>query len=313
MGGSISPETVMAIMRHSMPTRMMRTLGIGLDEVRDRMVCSKAGIGFPAFLEKFTILDDLKWDDRAIDASIEQICQDLAAEGIAYTEISLSINKYVAANNWTPDDTVRFISDSFNRYSAKYGVKVGLLLSLRYDSNRDAQITYGNLIELPIVQQTWCGIDLIGNEEHFDAEFYKPIFEKWGINGKTRRAHVGEMPDSGENVRAAIVELGVNSIAHGIQADLDTLLMAVDRNVRFDLALHSNITTGAWYDISTHPIRKMLDVGCKVTLNTDDPIQFQCSLDDEFNLALSNNLISRSEAYELMGNAWGSSHISNSK
>ena len=71
----------------------------------------------------------------------------------------------------------------------------------------------------------------------------------------------------------------------------------------FDLAIHSNLTTGAISDIMDHPMKRMLGLGCKVTLNTDDPTQFGCTLDDEFKLALDSGLITESQAKEIMSNA----------
>lgn len=297
MGGSISPRTV---------ERVLRETGnpIGLDQISDRMVCRSSNIGFKAFLDKFTILDETPWPAWAIELAVEQICEDLAAEKIHYTEISLSIDKYVRMNNWDPKDALISISQAFERSSSRHAVQVGLLLSLRYDSPRDRQLLYGALVKDEALRHRLCGLDLIGDEDHFDAEFYRPIFDLWRFNGKTLRAHVGEMPGKGGNVKKAIEILGVNRIAHGIQADKDTLKLAADRRVCFDLALHSNLVTGAWLDINTHPIRRMIDAGCVVTINTDDPVQFGCTLNDEFNLAIRHGLISENESETLMRNAW---------
>lgn len=301
MGGSISPQTVIEILRRS-GTKLR------LDDAINRMVCNGSNIGFKTFLDKFKILDSVPWPDWAIDLAIEQICSDLSAENIQYTEISLSINKYVYANKWSPKDVAMFIAESFRHHANKHKTEVGILLSLRYDSNREDQELYGQLVNDEDLRGLFCGIDLIGNEDLFDAEFYKPIFDEWRFNGKTLRAHVGEMPGKGANVREAIEILGVNRIAHGVQADDDTLKLAADRGVCFDLALHSNIITGAISNIKTHPIKRMMAAGCRVTLNTDDPIQFNCTLDSEFDLALRNGLIDEDQAIILMRNAWIASH-----
>lgn len=301
MGGSISAETVLSILRRTGNSNLL------FHDIEARMVCGSKNIGFPAFLDKFKILDELTWPEWAVATAVEQICNDMRAENIDYSEISLSINKYVD-NNWDPADIIRFIYNAFDVYGEYAGVHVGLLLSIRYDSPRDTQLMYANLINNSRIAECLYGIDLIGDERYFDADFYAPIFDRWRHHGKTLRAHVGELPGCGDNVRLAIDKLCVTRIAHGIQASTDTMKLAADRQICFDVALHSNLYTGVWADIPTHPLRKLLDNGCRVTLNTDDPIQFRCTIDDEFSLAISNGLISPDEARQIMDNSWLASH-----
>ena len=294
-GGCISPRTIYNIQSHN-------KLDPTYETIYNRMVCTKPNIGFTAFLNKFSILDEIKWPEWAIELAIEQTCSDLKAEGIQYSQISLSIGKYMRSGHKAAD-IAKLISDLFRKYSTQYNITTGLMLSLTYHSPKDIQLECANLINNQDIADRFCGIDLVGDETRFEAEFYMPIFNEWRAHGKMLRAHVGEMPGMGHNVRAAIELLKVDRIAHGIQADDYTLEMAADHQVCFDLALHSNIITGAWVDLHSHPIKRMLDAKCKITLNTDDPIQFMCTLDNEFNLALNNNLITHKQAKDIMYNA----------
>ena len=193
-------------------------------------------------------------------------------------------------------------------HSHEHNVGIGLLLSLTYECPRELQLLFSNTIINRTVQNNLCGIDLVGNEQHFDAEVYKPIFDKWRPYGKTLRAHVGEMPGSGPNIKTAIEYLGATRIAHGVQASDDVLKSAADRRIYFDLALHSNLTTGAWDRIETHPLKRMVELGCIATLSTDDPVQFSCTLNDEFELAQKHGLITEVQAKGIMKNAWRAPH-----
>jgi len=199
---------------------------------------------------------------------------------------------------------VRLVGELFKRHAQRTGIQIGLLLSVQYHNSRENQLEYANLIDDPKIREIVCGLDLIGDENYFDVDFYKPIIDKWKAHGiHALRAHVGEMPGTGRNVAKAIKQLGITRIAHGIQASDDTLKLAADNQVCFDLALHSNMITGAWTDLESHPIKRTLNHQCCVTLNTDDPIQFNCTLDDEFELALANNLIDQSQVAQIMRNA----------
>jgi len=301
MGGSISAHTVAEIMGCNGNTAHV-------DAISKRMKCSESNIGFAAFLDKFTILDEIQWPAWAIDLSIKQICDDLASEGIDYSEISFSIDKYVNSNKWDPLYAIQFISELFQKHTFSTGIQIGLLLSIQYHKPRNKQLAYADLIKHPEVQDAVCGLDLIGDEDYFDAEFYVPIFDKWRYYNKIMRAHVGEMPGKSHNIKDAIKKLKVNRIAHGIQATNDILKLAADLNICFDLALHSNLITGAWTNLSSHPIKRMLQHNCIVTINTDDPVQFSCTIDDEFDLALSNGLINEHQASKIMANACAAAH-----
>ena len=298
--GSVSPSTVMGIMDR---------LGMDYDydEILSGMVCNESNIGFKAFLDKFSVLNSLPWSPWAIDLSIKQICNDIRSEGVSKSGISFSIGKYVSGG-LSPAAAVKIIANAFELHSGK-DLSIGLMLSLQYHHSKADQLACANLIDDPDIDRSVCGLDLVGDEDYFDVDFYEPILDKWHEHGKICRAHVGEMPGTSDNIFKSIVGLGVDRIAHGIQATDDVLKLAADRRVCFDLALHSNLATGAWPNLRTHPIKRMLDAGCAVTLNTDDPIQFSCTIDDEFRLAVAYGLINERQAFDIMSNARATSYI----
>lgn len=300
LSGMIRPQTVFEIIQ--------RTKGFeiapNLEAVHKKMVCSVADErNFDVFFNKFKIFDRLTWHDWAIDMAICQICRDLEIEKIEYAEISFSIDKYLRHLGWTPKEVVKFICRSCDMHSRRFGVKVGLLLSLRYDSPKKSQIAFSDLIEDPEVEELLAGIDLVGDEKYFDAEFYKPIFDKWRQRGKILRCHVGEINGGGCHVAAAIKDLKVSRIAHGIQATDEDMKLANDCGVYFDVAIHSNLYTGVVSDVKKHPLKRMIENGCKVTLNTDDPVMCACTLDGEFHVAVKNGLIGLEDIDSIQRNA----------
>ncbi len=300
LGGSIGPSTIWAIIRRQNLYQHSSSLR---DVIFRTTFLNDNNYEFMNFLQKFDILDKLHWDAWAIEIAIEQVCHDLMLEGIKYTEISLSLNKFIKDTNLDITDIIIFISELFTKYSNRYHTNVKLLLSLRYDSDRNKQIIFSDIIDNDMLAAKFIGIDLVGDEKLFDTEFYRPIMKKWNDAHKQTRAHVGELPGTTQNVYSAITELNVTRIAHGIQADARTLRIAKDRGIYFDLALHSNIYTGACSDITGHAVRRMLDVGNIVTLNTDDPVQFSCTIDDEYRLLSRSKLATDAEVLAIQQNA----------
>lgn len=287
LGGSISPSFVWEVIRDHNWYYLAETY----DEVAQAMTFAPGEPrNFHRFLNKFTILDKVKWTEDLIDRSVKQVAGDLVREGIDYTFMDFSINKYMDAGiGWHRYQAINFIHGCFEAHAPG---RIGLMISLKYEAARAGQRQLAKLIGDPTVAECVIGIDLVGDEGYFDSKFYAPIMRDWRRAGKIVRAHVGESQHA-ENIRAAI-EMGCNHIAHGfkIWEYPDIVKLALDNNVCFDLALSSNYVTGTWSDRDWHPIRAMVDAGLYCTIGTDDPIQCAngngyLTLEEEFELLRS--------------------------
>ena len=97
--------------------------------------------------------------------------------------------------------------------------------------------------------------------------------------------HAGET-STAENVWD-MVRMGADRIGHGIRAVEDASLMAVlrERGIALEVCPTSNLRTGAVSRLAAHPLRALFDAGVMVTLNSDDPAIFGCSLAGEFAVA----------------------------
>jgi adenosine deaminase len=281
LGGCISPSFVWETIKKN----NLKHLAESYEDVVAQMTfMPNEPKTFHRFLDKFKILDELKWTEELIDASIIDISNQLEANHVDYAWIDFSINKYMDIG-WHKHQAIRFIYDAFQRHRPG---GVGLLLSIKYESTKASQKQYAKLIENEDVAKYLIGIDLVGDETYFDSEFYAPIFKDWNKARKITRAHVGES-QSARNIQESIERLNVTNIAHGFKIvdHEDMIKLALDRNITFDLALTSNYVTGVCNTDCDHPILKMLEHGLKVTIGSDDPIQCNTTLNIEYILAES--------------------------
>lgn len=279
LGGSIPVEWVW----DTIQKRQWYYLAESRDDVKRAMTfCDSEPRSFHRFLDKFRILDKMEWDEELISSSIKAVCSEIEKDKLDYVWLDLSINKYMDTMNWCKKEAIKFISGEFKAHAPG---KIGLILSLKYESMAASQRQYAKLIDDPEIVDILFGIDLVGDEAYFDSSFYRPIFQEWNKAGKMTRAHVAESQSALNGVRAITV-LNVTNIAHGIMmCDYDYMLaMARDSGVTFDLGITSNYLTGVWSDSHYHPVVKMLEHGVRVTLGTDDPIQCDSTLDTEFAL-----------------------------
>ncbi len=124
-----------------------------------------------------------------------------------------------------------------------------------------------------------------GSEERGPAALFAEPFALAKSAGLHLTAHAGESMGP-ESIWDAL-ELGAERIGHGIAATQDADLMRElrERNIPLEICITSNLVTGVVKRIEDHPVRRLFDAGVPITINTDDPAMFGCTLTGEFELA----------------------------
>lgn len=299
LGGSIKPHTIHGILRK-------QGNSITLKEVTQNMNFQpEEKFSFQKFLSKFQICEAITWDAWAIKEVIQQVCYDIARERIDYCELKFTIDKYLRYTKWTGEELISYIHHLIEQECDKWDIHIALVLCLKYESKKETQRKIASLIENPTVNSAIIGIDLVGDEKHFSADFYEPLIMAWKSAGKGVEAHVGESQNA-ENVRAAIERLGVNRIAHGIKAanHPDILKIAKERDICFDTALTSNLYTGIVPSYQEHPVKKLIEADCKITLGTDDPAILKTNLDIEYAILQETFKLEEEQLLDIMQNSY---------
>jgi adenosine deaminase len=273
LGGSIPYEAVAKF--KNMP----------LDDVKKLMTYSDGDeFTYESFFEKFKVLDDVEWTLDNIDHTIRNVIWNLKKEQIDYAEIKFSVNKYLPYINMDVEKAILWLACKFAEHSETWGIEVDLILSLKHDMDKDIQKKIADSIFNDNIAEAVSGIDIVGNENFFDEVFYEPIFQNWHDAKRVCMAHVGEI-NKPENVYLALDRLRLDRVCHGIAVadDAELAKKTRDRLISFDLCLSSNIHTGVANAVD-HPVKKMLDNGFLITIGTDDPVIFDTTLDNEFEL-----------------------------
>jgi adenine deaminase len=155
----------------------------------------------------------------------------------------------------------------------KFGITWRLIPNfLRHLSEDDAFVT---LEQLAPYMQHLHGFGLDSSEVGHPPSKFERVFAKVRAMGLPVVAHAGEEgPPS--YVYEALDLLKVTRIDHGIRAIDDAALTA--RIAREGIALTvcplSNVRLCAVNSIEAHPLKRLLDAGCTVTINSDDPAYF---------------------------------------
>lgn len=127
------------------------------------------------------------------------------------------------------------------------------------------------------------GIGIGGSEHAFPPEPFAPVFEEARRLGFRTTVHAGEGAGP-ESVWGALRALRPDRVGHAVRAAEDPALL--DHLARSGIPLEmcplSNVRSGIVRSLAEHPIRRFLDEGATVTVNTDDPAMFGTSLATEF-------------------------------
>ena len=155
-----------------------------------------------------------------------------------------------------------------------------ILCFLRHLTQHDAAQTL--LAALPYLDRL-TGVGLDSSEVGHPPERFVRVFERARFEGLHAVAHAGEEgpPDY---IRQALDLLHVERIDHGVRCVEDEQL--VERLVRDRVPLTvcplSNVRLRVVDKIEDHPLRRMLERGLCVTVNSDDPAYFGGYAGDNF-------------------------------
>lgn len=173
------------------------------------------------------------------------------------------------------------LSRALARAKSELGVQARLILCfLRHLDEADAERTLDQALPY---KDAIIGVGLDSSEVGHPPSKFKNVFRRARQEGLLLVAHAGEEGPP-QYVWEALDLLGVDRIDHGNRALEDAALVA--RLARDRMALTvcplSNLRLCVVDDLRRHPLRRMLDSGLVVTLNSDDPAYFGGYMNENF-------------------------------
>ena len=129
------------------------------------------------------------------------------------------------------------------------------------------------------------GFNLAGDEAGYPPGQFREAYEIAAGSGLGCTVHAGEHAGA-ESVREALT-LPVTRLSHGVRAVEDPALVQdiVERGIVLEVCPTSNIATHVFDSYETHPLRKLHEAGVNLTLGSDDPPYFGCSIGGEYAVA----------------------------
>ncbi len=212
--------------------------------------------------------------------------EDCAADGAQLIELRMA-PLLLESHGLGGDEAVAAILAGLARGSAATGIPCGLIVcGMRSDAPLD--VMRSAELAVRFVGKGVIGYDLAGAERGFPATMHAKAVALAREAGLGITLHAGEA-DVGERVMEAI-ELGATRIGHGVQITQglgasERMARARDAGVHFEVCPTSNVHTGAWKDLATHPLMAMEKAGLNWSVQADNRLISVLTQGSEFRVA----------------------------
>jgi adenosine deaminase len=198
---------------------------------------------------------------------------------------------------------VNGITKAMEQAQIQFGITSHLIFSLlRHLSEEDAFLHLEQAIPL---QHHFIGIGLDSSEIGNPPEKFQQLYQMAGELGFKRVAHAGEEGPP-QYIWDSLSLLQIDRIDHGNRAmEHENLLNElVLLGMGLTLCPLSNLKLKVVKDLRDHPVKKMLNLGIKATINSDDPAYFGGYLNENL-IEVSKALhLDKADLYQLAFNSF---------
>ena len=229
------------------------------------------------YLERFELPLSLLQTADAVSEAVERLCNELAEQGLIYAEIRFAPQLH-CQKGLTQEDVVLAAIDGLSRGKLDAAL---ILCCMRGANNHEENIENVRLTSKYLGKGV-CAFDLAGAEALFPNENFVDVIEYAKSLSLPMTLHSGEA--LGADSVASAIELGANRIGHGVRSieNAELLPILAQKKIALELCPTSNLNTRVFDSLSDYPIRKFLDAGVMITLNTDNTSVSATSLANEY-------------------------------
>lgn len=230
----------------------------------------------PPFLLGVKCLRTLKdFEEAVVDLG-----QQMEEENIVYAEVTVTPQFYLG-RPFSIEDLLGALERGRQEVLEGHGRHIAWITDLVRNRQEAAKVAFQQLMKCDLKNMGVVGLGLGGPEEGFPASRFTSEVERAKAMGLAWVPHAGENAGPG-SIREA-VELGARRIGHGIRVVQDQGLLRemADRKIHMEVCVGSNLALGLTR-LEGHPLGEMFEAGCRLSLNTDDPVLFRTNMNLEW-------------------------------
>jgi adenosine deaminase len=276
-------------------------------ETLAEIVHVRAARNLEEYLERYFVTVSVMQSEAALERIAYEFVHDLAVENVRYVEVRYCPALHTPALSLA--QAVEAPLAGLKRAERETGVAARLIVSglrtlapaVSEDLARLA-VDYGD--------DGVVAFDLAGSEHGHPASEHSRAFDIAHQKGLPCTCHAGE-GDGPDSIHQALHVCGAQRIGHGtrLSEDPDLEQHVLENRIPLEVCLTSNLHTHTVDSIQCHPIKRYMDLGCIVTLNTDSRLVDGTTLSDEYWHAHTKLGFGRREIERLIINTFESAFL----
>jgi adenosine deaminase len=225
-----------------------------------------------------------------------------ASQNVRYAEIFFDPQAHTSRG--VPFDVVmRGLRRALVDAETQLGLKAQLIMCFLRDFQ--AEYAMATLLESLPYRDWIVGVGLDSDEKGNPPAKFAAVFERARQEGYMLTMHCDvDQQDSIEHIRQCVEQIGVDRIDHGVNVLEDPALVEAIKQRGLGLTVCPISNSYVTDSMKADAIRRMLDLGLKVTINSDDPAYFPGYVQENL-VAIQGALgLSREELLQLERNAF---------
>lgn len=201
------------------------------------------------------------------------------------------------------ETVINGISKACEDAQEKFGITSYLIMS--YLRHLDEAACFKTLEQSLPFKHKIKAIGLDSSEKGNPPSKFKSVFEASIKEGYIPLAHAGEEGPA-EYVWEALDLLKIKRIDHGNNSLQDPVLVAeiIKRDLALTVCPLSNKALKVQPDLTKHPLKKMMDMGLKVTVNSDDPAYFGGQVNKNYEEIQKALQLTKADLYQIARNSF---------
>jgi adenosine deaminase len=279
LDGSLRLETILELAR----AEKVELPANDVEGLRAAIGCGNNFGSLVEYLRGFDITLRVMQNEAALERIAFELAEDAHRENVRYMEVRYAPMLHTQ-RGLKLTKVVEAVLDGLRRARETYGIKATVIIcGIR---NISAESSY-QMAELAVAYKGRgvVGFDLAGAEADFPAKHHRAAFQLVRDNNINCTIHAGEAYGP-ESIAQAIHVCGAHRIGHGcrLREDGDLMQYLNDHRVPLECCPSSNVQTGAVKDLASHPLKLYVDLGLRVTVNTDNRLITDTSVSKELYL-----------------------------
>lgn len=265
---------------------------------------------FPGFIRAIKTASQLLQAPADYAFAVHELARQLRRQGVVYAEVFLSIGilqwRRVAVEPYW-----EAISDATSAAEAETGVRLRWLFdAVRQFGAEPFEQVVDRAIKLRSSGLV-LGIGVGGDETQVPTSDFACGYARARAAGLHTTMHAGETVGPA-SVREAVELLHAERIGHAVTAARDRGLQALllETGTKIDSCQISNLMTGVWPAGKPHPVREFFESRLLVSVSSDDPGIFGCTLLDEYARLRQVSGFTAAEVLQIADQAWDCSFLS---